>query len=155
MRRARRPRDEQGQSTVMIVGFCVVLLMAIAMVIDATAAYVQRQALSTLADGAALSAADRGVEEAAIYRGDAGPRDLVLSPELAGRAARAYLSESGAYRRFPGLSVRVRVSEDRRNVTVDVSAPVELPLTFPGTPDTATIGASGGAAVDPLDVEAP
>ena len=76
----------------MIVGFCVVLLMAIAMVIDATAAYVQRQALSTLADGAALSAADLGVEESAIYRGDAGPRDLVLSPELASRAAHAYLS---------------------------------------------------------------
>lgn len=135
----------------MIVGFCVVLLMAIAMVIDATAAYVQRQALSTLADGAALSAADLGVEESAIYRGDAGPRDLVLSPELASRAAHAYLSKTGAYRRFPGLSVRVHVSGDRRNVTVDVTAPIELPLAFPGAPGSATIGASGGAAVDPQD----
>jgi Putative Flp pilus-assembly TadE/G-like len=135
----------------MIIGFCVVLVLAIAMVIDATAAYVQRQQLSTLADGAALSAADGGVQENAIYAGEIGKGDLVLSQDLANRAVHGYLAKSGAYRRFPGLKVQVHISGDRRKVTVNVSAPLDLPLTVPGAPTTAVIGASGGAAVSPDD----
>ena len=53
------PRDQAGQATVMIVGFAVVLAMLMVTVVDASAAYLQRQGLDTLADGAALRGADR------------------------------------------------------------------------------------------------
>ncbi len=51
-------RDEAGQATVLIIGFAVVLAMVVAVVTDASAAYLQRQGLDTLADGAALAGAD-------------------------------------------------------------------------------------------------
>ena len=47
-------RDEQGQVTLLIIGFAGMLLMAIVVVIDASAAYLRRQGLDNLADGAAL-----------------------------------------------------------------------------------------------------
>ena len=54
------PRDQAGQATVRIIGFAVVLAMLMATVVDASAAYLQRQGLDTVADGAALRGADLG-----------------------------------------------------------------------------------------------
>ena len=51
---------EHGQATVFIIGLAVVLLMAVAVVVDASAAFLQRQELDTVADGAALAGADAG-----------------------------------------------------------------------------------------------
>ena len=51
---------EHGQVTLLIIGFASILLMAIVVVIDASAAYLQRQGLDNLADGAALHGADLG-----------------------------------------------------------------------------------------------
>ena len=48
-------RDERGTATLMIVGFALVLAMMAAVVTDASAAYLQRQGLDTLADGAAVA----------------------------------------------------------------------------------------------------
>ena len=50
-----RGQEDSGQTTLLIVGLAVVLMMAIAVVVDATAAYLQRQGLATVADGAALA----------------------------------------------------------------------------------------------------
>ena len=50
----------------MIIGFALVLAMLVALVTDASAAYLRRQGLDTLADGAALRGADLG----ATGRGD-------------------------------------------------------------------------------------
>ena len=47
--------------TLLIIGFAGILLMAIVVVIDASAAYLQRQGLDNLADGAALYGADLGL----------------------------------------------------------------------------------------------
>jgi hypothetical protein len=41
----RRDRDERGQVTLLIIGFAGILLMAIVVVIDASAAYLQRMDL--------------------------------------------------------------------------------------------------------------
>ena len=51
-----RNDSEEGQVTLLIIGFAGILLMAIVVVIDASAAYLQRQGLDNLADGAALYA---------------------------------------------------------------------------------------------------
>ncbi|WP_028652751.1 Tad domain-containing protein [Nocardioides halotolerans] len=145
MRPARRRRDERGQATVLIVGFAVVLAMVAALVVDASAAYLQRQGLDTLADGAALRGADLGATGADVYEGGVPPDTLALTPGQARLAVGEYLRNTGAYARYPGLSYTVRIDGDR--VVVALHAPLDLPLSIPGSPERATIGADGSASV--------
>jgi uncharacterized membrane protein len=143
----RRERDETGQTTVLIVGFAFVLAMAVALVVDASAAYLQRQGLDTVADGAALRGADLGATGREVYTGGV-PRDrLDLAPDAVRASVRDYLAASGAYAKYPGLSFAVDVDVATSSVTVHLSAPLDLPLTVPGSPGLATIGASGSAVV--------
>lgn len=142
-----RRRDEDGQATVMIVGFAFVLLMGIAMVIDASAAYLQRQGLDTVADGAALRGADLGATGREVYTGGVPSGRLDLTADAVRRAVHEYLVSSGAYAEYPGLSFDVVVDRASSSVTVEVRAPLDLPLTVPGSPQVATIGATGSAVV--------
>jgi hypothetical protein len=138
-------RDERGQATLLIVGFAVVLAMVVALVVDSTAAYLQRQGLDTLADGAALRGADLGATGQDVYEGGVPPDTLVLTPAQARAAVGAYLREAGAYVRFPGLTYTVRIDRDR--VVVHVSAGLDLPLSIPGSPEHTVVGAAGSAVV--------
>jgi hypothetical protein len=147
---SRRPaEDEQGQVTVLIIGFALLIGMLIAVVIDASAAYIQRQGLNSLADGAALHGADLGATGEEVYTGGVTEDWLELARAEAKEAVRGYLVDVGAYRRFPGLSYRVTVDPDSERITVTLSAPLDLPLSFPGSPDSASVGAQGSAVVDP------
>jgi hypothetical protein len=138
-------RDERGQSTVLIVGFAVVLAMVVALVVDSSAAYLQRQGLDTLADGAALRGADLGATGEDVYEGGVPPDTLALTAARARAAVGAYLQQAGAYARYPGLTYAVRVERDR--VVVHLSAPLDLPLSIPGSPERTTVGADGSAVV--------
>jgi hypothetical protein len=144
-----RRGEESGQTTIMIVGFAFVLALAVAVVVDASAAYLQRQGLDTVADGAALRGADLGATGREVYIGGV-PQDRL---ELTAGAVRAsvhdYLISSGAYAEFPGLSFSVDVDPRASSVAVHVSAPLDLPLTVPGSPGIATIGATGSSVVVP------
>lgn len=146
-RRSRR-RDEAGQVSVLIIGFAAVLLLAIAVVIDASAAYVQRQGLDSLSDGAALHGADLGATGEDVYRGGVRDGELGLTAAKARAAVRQYLVDVGAYRRYPGLSAHVVVTDT--TVEVRLTAPVDLPLSIPGSPDHPLVGAHGSAVVSPL-----
>lgn len=142
---SRRP-EEAGQATLLIVGITATLLMAIAMVVDASAAYLQRQSLDTLADGAALRGADLGA--AGIYT-EGLPEERLLPQAGAVRAAVLdYLRAAGAHQRYPGLAAAVRVDAAARSVTVTLEAPLDLPLTVPGSPVAPRVGASSTAAVE-------
>lgn len=149
MRPRDRSRDERGQVTVLIVGFAVVLAMGIAVVIDASAAYLQRQGLDTLADGAALRGADLGATGEDVYAGGVGERPLALTEAQARAAVRGYLSDVGAFRKYPGLSYDIDVRAGADAVVVRLEAPLDLPLTIPGSPDHPVVGATGSAVVDP------
>jgi hypothetical protein len=138
--------DERGTGTLIIVGFALVLAMMAAVVTDASAAYLQRQGLDTLADGAALTAADAGASGREAY-GDGLSSDLHLDGDLARAAVADYLRRVGAFTRFPGLTARVSVDADSQRVLVTVHAPVRLPLRVPGSPERASIGATGSAEV--------
>jgi uncharacterized membrane protein len=142
----RRPeRDERGQVTLLIIGFASMLLMAIVVVVDASAAYLQRQGLDNLADGAALYGADLG--SAGIYEQGLGDQRL-LQQEAAVRAAvRDYLARAGASAKYPGIAVAVDVDPVNRSVTVRLRARLDLPLTVPGSPSSPMVGASSTAAV--------
>jgi hypothetical protein len=142
-------RDERGQVSVLIVGFALLIGMLIAVVIDASAAYLQRQGLDSLADGAALRGADLGAKGEEVYTGGVTDDHLELTRAEATEAVRHYLVDVGAYRRYPGLSHRVVIDPDSDRITVRLEAPLDLPLTFPGSPEAATVGATGSAVVDP------
>lgn len=141
--------DERGQTTPLIVGLAVVVMMLIAVVVDASAAYLQRQGLASVADGAALAGADAGSRnEPDLYADGLADRPrLDQRRALAAAAVAEHLRRTGAHADYPGLrwSVSVEGGDDR--VVVRVHAPLELPLTFPGTPQTASISAAASATV--------
>jgi hypothetical protein len=140
-----RTKDERGQATVLIVGFAGLIAMVIALVVDTSAAYLQRQGLDTLADGAALQGADLGATGEDVYQGGVPEDTLALTAANARAAVGAYLRDAGGFARYPGLSYTVRIDGDR--VEVHLSAPLDLPLSIPGSPERATIGAEGSAVV--------
>lgn len=140
-----RRRDESGQATLLIIGFASIVLMAIVAVIDASAAYLQRQGLDTLADGAALQGADLG--STGIYEQGLDGERLLQQEAAVEAAVRDYLARAGAGEKFPGIDVAVSVDRTSRSVTVRLVAPLDLPLTIPGSPSRPTVGASSTAAV--------
>jgi hypothetical protein len=141
----RRDRDERGQVTLLIIGFAGILLMAIVVVIDASAAYLQRQGLDNLADGAALYGADLGA--AGIYEQGLGDQRLLQQEAAVEAAVRDYLGRADAGASYPGIVVGVRVDPVNRSVTVRLEAPLDLPLTIPGSPADPVVRASSTAAV--------
>jgi uncharacterized membrane protein len=142
-----RRRGERGQATVLIVGFATFLAMTVALVVDATSAYLQRQALDSLADGAALHGADLGATGRDVYVGGVPADHLVLTAAQVRAAVGDYLRSTGAFRHYPGLTYDVRVDPATDSVRVSLSAPLDLPLTVPGSPERATVGATGSAVV--------
>jgi hypothetical protein len=141
----RRRRDERGQVTLLIIGFAGILLMAIVAVIDASAAYLQRQGLDNLADGAALYGADLG--SAGIYEEGLGEQRLSQQEAAVRAAVRDYLARAGAAQKYPGIDVGVRVDATGRSVTVRLEAPLDLPLAVPASPSNPRVAASSTAAV--------
>lgn len=138
-----RSRDERGQTTLLIVGFAVVAIMMVAVVVDASAAYLRRSGLDSLADGAALAAAD-GVQGRQVYEGGLGDR-AKIDPVVARRYVAEYLAASGAARRYPGLSYDVAAGADR--VVVHLSTPMDLPITPPGWERRPTISTTAASFV--------
>ncbi|WP_122816695.1 Tad domain-containing protein [Nocardioides pantholopis] len=137
-------RDERGQVSVLIIGFALVLTIGLAVVVDASAAYLQRSGLNSLADGAALHGADLGATGRDVYTEGLPTERLRLTSAEVRSSVAEYLRATGAHEKYPGLTFTVSVSADQR-VTVELSAPLELPLHVPGGPSTASIGATGSA----------
>lgn len=119
---------ETGQTSLLIIGFAIVVVMMVAVVVDTSAAYLRRQGLDSMADGAALAAAD-GVQGEQVYQGGLGEH-AQIDPVAAERYVADYLAALGASDRYPGLSYSVDAGPD--SVVVQISAPLDLPLTPPG-----------------------
>jgi hypothetical protein len=142
-------RDERGQSAVLIVGLASFLLLAIVVVVDASAAFLQRQGLDTVADGAALAGADAGSRNLdSIYGSGVGSQPRLDQAETLARAAvEDYLNRTGARSDYPGLSYDVGFDPTDNSVVVQVRAPLDLPLTIPGSPERPVVGTVGSAVV--------
>ncbi|MGZ4493629.1 MAG: Tad domain-containing protein [Nocardioides sp.] len=121
-------RDERGQTAILIVGLALVAILMVGVVVDASAAYLRRQSLDSLADGAALAATD-GVQGEQVYEGGLG-ETARIDPRAARGFVEDYLRATGAAARFPGMSYVVEADAER--VVVRVSAPLVLPITPPG-----------------------
>jgi uncharacterized membrane protein len=140
----RHPRrGQQGQTSLLIVGFFLVAVLMVVVVVDASAAYLRRQALDSVADGAALAAAD-GVQGERVYEGGLGER-ADIDPAVARRYVAEYLAAVGAHSRYPGLGYQVQASTDA--VAVRVTAPLDLPFAPPGWEGTTTVTGTAASYV--------
>ena len=128
-------RDEQGQTALLIVGFFLVAVLLVVVVVDASAAYLRRQQLDALADGAALAAVD-GIQASQVYEQGLGDQ-AAIDPGLAREYVANHLDRMGARRDYPGLVPEVQVHGD--SVEVVVHAPLELPLVPPGWTEDARV----------------
>ncbi len=135
--------DERGQVTLLILGFMVVAELMVGVVVDASAAYLRRQSLDSLADGAALAGAD-GIQGRQVYEGGLGER-AEIDAVVARQYVAAYLRQSGAAARYSGLTWSVTTTSDR--VVVRVTAPLDLPIAAPGWDSRTTVGATSAAYV--------
>lgn len=141
-------RGERGQASLLIIGLAVVLLMAVAVVVDSSAAFLQRQRLDTVADGAALAGADAGSRNLEVLYGEGVASDrLQQAEELARGAVAEHLRRTGAHAAYPGLTYAVSFDAADAIVVVRVRAPLDLPLSLPGAPQRTVVAAVGSAVV--------
>ncbi|MCZ4498764.1 MAG: hypothetical protein JWQ74_1317 [Marmoricola sp.] len=127
----------------LIIGFALVVGLLVAVVVDASAAYLRREGMNALADAAALAATD-GIQGALAY-GRGLDDGFAVDPDTARRYVGAYLSSTGAVALYAGLSWRVSTSG--RTVTVVVRAPFRLPLRAPGTGEGSSVSGSARAVL--------
>jgi hypothetical protein len=116
--------DDRGSVLVLGIGLVAVCLMAFVVLVDAAAAYLQRQQLTALADAAALAGA-QGIDMAAYYR-DGASASTRLDPGLVPQLARDHLLASDLSA-LVGLRVD-RIGTDGGQVIVGLSAPLDLPF---------------------------
>jgi hypothetical protein len=139
----RSRRIERGSITPLIIGFALVVAVLVAVVVDASAAYLRRQGLNSVADAAALAATD-GLQGDVVYTRGLGDR-AEIDPVAARRYVEEYLRSSGALGRYPGLSWTVTTSAT--TVAVRVAAPLALPLHVPGVGESTTVTGTAAAVV--------
>ena len=121
-------RGEHGSVTPLVIGFTVVVALMVAVVVDASAAYLRRQGLNSAADAAALAATD-GIQGEEVYTNGLGDR-AEIDPGAAHRFVADYFESSGIQERFPRLDYTVETAGD--TVVVRVTTRMDLPLRVPG-----------------------
>ncbi|RLV49845.1 hypothetical protein D9V37_08130 [Nocardioides mangrovicus] len=138
-------RDERGSVTPLIIGFTLILLVLVAVVTDASAAFLRRQEMDSLADASALAATD-GLQGDQVYTRGLDHEQAEIDPVAAQRYVQDYLARSGARSAYPGLDVRVVT--DTNVVRVRLSAPLVLPFHVPHAGPSTTV--TGDAASEVL-----
>ncbi|MFT4189326.1 MAG: pilus assembly protein TadG-related protein [Aeromicrobium sp.] len=118
----RRRGDERGQTTLLTVGFLGVLGVLAVVVVNASGAFIERQRLNGLADGAAIAAAD-ALDLDHFYA----QSDVALDADAARHRVAEHVATSSGVR-----VAEVRVSGDY--VTVRLEREVDLALALPGLP---------------------
>jgi hypothetical protein len=136
-------RDQRGSITPLIIGFALVVGLLVAVVVDASAAYLRRQGLDSLADAAALAATD-GLQGDRVYTHGLDDR-AEIDAAAARRFVESYLRDTGATAHYPGLTWTVSTSAT--TVLVRVAAPLDLPLRVPGVGESATVTGDAAAVV--------
>jgi hypothetical protein len=124
----RRSRTgDDGQITLLTIGFVGIVAVLLAVVINASGAFLERQRLNGLADGAAVAAAD-ALDLATFYADGT----LVADAGAARDRAVQHVASS------PDVRV-VDVRLDGDVVTVRLERTVALPLALPGMPSVTTV----------------
>lgn len=121
----RRRGRERGQLTILIIGLTVIALLGVAVVVNASNAFLQRRSLASWADGAVVEAA-QAIDHRQIYAGSSSAR-LPLSESAARDAVGAYVARHGLADRFTRFRVTsVDMDEASGRITVRLAASVPL-----------------------------
>lgn len=120
----RQRLGDHGTVLVLALGLVVVVLMGVVVLVTASAAFLQRRALVTVADAAAISGA-QAIDLDAYYRDGATAATALDRSAVPGRV-RGLLDQFG--RDLPEGMVVEEVSSDGHRVRVVLSAPLRLPL---------------------------
>ena len=118
-------RDDRGSVLLLGIGIVVVCVLAIAALVDVSAAFLQRQQLQAVADAAALSAA-QAIDLPAYYENGALPATR-LAPASMPVTVAGYLIRSSSRQVIDGLRV-TRAWSDGEQVVVSLSSPLRLPF---------------------------
>ncbi|MFE6255897.1 pilus assembly protein TadG-related protein [Agromyces sp. NPDC057865] len=135
MLRSRVARDETGSTLLLTIGYCVLGLAIILVVASATTLYLERKRLFTVADGAALAAAEAWALESVRVEGDRLTLDLTDADVQ--RAAADYLASAATD--LDDVVIVNASSSDGRSATVTLRSvwrapissdlvPVEVPI---------------------------
>jgi hypothetical protein len=119
-------RDDEGSVLPLVIGAVVVVLLLVGVVTDSSVLWLQRRALQSTVDGAALAGA-QAVDLGAMYAGGA-HGDLALAPAAVRRAVRRYLAATPSDDRLPRLRL-MQTRVEGSVVTVGASSTVTLPFT--------------------------
>lgn len=116
----RRSDADEGQVTILVIGFVVVALALVAVVVSATQVHLERTRLAALADLAALQAAEAVSDESYFSSGEP-----TLSDDAVATSVTSYLAgHPDAAARWSGLQVLEADSPDGRTVRVRLTAVV-------------------------------
>lgn len=120
---ARLAREEEGSTLVLTIGFAALALALVLAVAAATSMLVERRRLFTIADGAALAAAEAFALEQVRFDGTS------AAPELADAAVQQAAAAWAAAAAGELDAVRVEgASADARSATVSVSSAWRPPV---------------------------
>lgn len=122
-------RQERGNVTVLTIGFVAVLAMLVVVVVNASAAFLERRELMNLADRVALHASD-GLDRDRVYAGGIEDEAVLDSGDAQALVVGIVPSD---------VDLELRTSGDR--VEVRLTRRVRLPLVPPGFPNVATVRA--------------
>ena len=122
---SRELHDDTGSVMLLGVALVTVCLLALAVVIDVSALFIQRRDLMAIADAAALSGAQAiDLDE---YYAHGASRATALDPAIVTRVVRAHVSAVTATEGLRGIRL-VEVHSDGESVSVHLSAPVTVPF---------------------------
>jgi uncharacterized membrane protein len=119
-----REGSDRGSVMLLGIGLAAVCVLALAVLVDSSAAYLQRRHLVAIADAAALAGA-QSIDLERYYAEGATATTRLDTASVPARVRR-YLALSEAYA-VEGLSLD-GVASDGTHVSVTLSAPLELPF---------------------------
>lgn len=139
-----RGRDDSGSVLLLVIGFAGILLVLVAVVVDVSAVVLAKRAAASVADGAAISAA-QSLDLETVYAVGLGDQ-LPLDVDLARTRVARYAAQVGASQ--PGLQLAVEVQG--RTAVVTVTRRLRLPLRLPGFDGTVDVRAAARARAPTL-----
>jgi hypothetical protein len=127
--------DDSGQVLLLILVYCLITVSLVGVVASASAVHLERKRLLSLADAAALDAAD-ALDSDAFYRRGTSPGDGVPLTDASVRASvREYVELAGARERFEDFAVASSTgTSDGRTAEVTLVARARPPLLTAAVP---------------------
>lgn len=121
-------RDDSGSVMLMGIALLAICALALTVIVDVSALFIQRRNLAALADAAALAGA-QAIDLEAYYAHGASEA-TTLDPAMVAHVVRAQVSSVAAADGIPGMRLE-EVDSDRESVSVRLSAQMSVPFLGP------------------------